>query len=120
MGVLAPKTPSDTNEPARSDQRSTGRGRWIRRGALIALAAFLLAVGIFFVRYGDKDDGALFEPFQLPTTIEDAQDWLAAHADSDGLPFDVDASTTSGAEAVALADTLDAYNNGDIGPGHCE
>jgi cardiolipin synthase len=33
------------------------------------LLALLVAMAIFFVRYGDKDDGPLFEPFQLPTTI---------------------------------------------------
>ncbi len=45
---------------------------------------------------------------------------IAANDDSDGLPFDVDASSTAGAAAVELAETLDAYNNGDIGPGHCD
>ena len=69
MGLSVPKPRSDTSAPARSDQRSSARGRWIRRGTLIALAALVLAVAIFFIRYGDKDDGPLLEPFQLPTTI---------------------------------------------------
>src|SRR6185436_17543427 len=72
MGVLAPKTTSDTSEPARPDDPPTrrgGHGRGVRRGALYGLLALLVGMAIFFLRYGDKDDGPLFEPFQLPSTI---------------------------------------------------
>ncbi len=73
MGLLVPRTPEDTSAPAasgdRSATRSAGHARRVRRGALFGLVALLLAVGIFFVRYADKDDGPLFEPFQLPATI---------------------------------------------------
>jgi cardiolipin synthase len=72
MGVLVPKSPSDTSAPARADDpppRRGGRGHLVRRGALFGLLALLIGVGIFFYRYGDKDDGPLFEPFRLPTTI---------------------------------------------------
>jgi cardiolipin synthase A/B len=68
MGLLVPRTQSDTSAPAAEGDRSA-HGRRVKRGVLAGLAALLLAVGIFFVRYGDKDDGPLFEPFQLPTTI---------------------------------------------------
>jgi cardiolipin synthase len=72
MGVLAPKMPSDTSEPARADDRPArgeGHGKRVQRGAVYGLLALLVAMAIFFVRYGDKDDGPLFEPFQLPATI---------------------------------------------------
>ncbi len=55
----------------------------------------------------------------VSSTIADADAWLAANADADGmLPFGK--STADRGTATALADTLDAYNNGFTGPGHCD
>ncbi|MCK6592645.1 MAG: hypothetical protein L6Q76_34245 [Polyangiaceae bacterium] len=57
----------------------------------------------------------------VSSAIADADAWLAANADADGsLPFGVSPASAEGAEATALATTLDQYNNGLIGPGHCE
>ena len=72
MGVLAPKTPSDTSAAAPSAEeppRGGGHGKHVPRGVLYGLLALIVGVGVFFVRYADKDDGSLFEPFQLPATI---------------------------------------------------
>jgi hypothetical protein len=57
----------------------------------------------------------------VSSAVTDADAWLAANADADGtLPFGVSPASAQGAEATALATTLDQYNNGVIGPGHCE
>lgn len=52
----------------------------------------------------------------LGTTMDDVDTWLAAHDDGDGLPF----GTRSWDGAEAWHDSLDAFNNGEIGPGHCD
>ena len=45
-------------------------------------------------------------------TIADAQAWLAANKDADGLlPYGVAPSSAAGQVAVALAATLDSFNN---------
>lgn len=50
-----------------------------------------------------------------------ADAWLTANADADGaLPDGVAADSAAGAEAVSIAATLDDFNNGLIGPGHCD
>ena len=36
------------------------------------------------------------------------------------LPYGIDSDTAAGAEAVNIAQILDEYNNGIIGPGHCD
>lgn len=48
--------------------------------------------------------------------------WLANHFELDGMgqPSFAHTSTAEGMVAVLLAETLDEYNNGEIGPGHCE
>ncbi len=50
--------------------------------------------------------------------IADAQAWMSAHAAA--LPAGVHASTDAGADAVAIADRLAAFNEGIDGPGHCD
>lgn len=47
-------------------------------------------------------------------TIADADDWLVGH------PVGTNPKGPSRAIGIALSETLDAYNNGDIGPGHCD
>jgi hypothetical protein len=52
----------------------------------------------------------------ISATIAAAHAWLIANADGDGrLPFGIKSSV-----ATALADTLADYNEGTIGPGHCD
>lgn len=64
---------------------------------------------------GGASDSAIAGP------LNDAEMWFLAHVDADGLlPFAVAAGSAEGAEAVAIAAVLDEYNNGVIGPGHCE
>ncbi|MCZ7686042.1 MAG: hypothetical protein M5U28_47690 [Sandaracinaceae bacterium] len=50
--------------------------------------------------------------------IADAQAWLSANGTV--LPFGIATSSAAGMQAVALATTLRDYNEGHIGPGHCE
>lgn len=57
----------------------------------------------------------------VSSAVADADAWLAANADADGtLPFGVSPASAAGAQGTSLATTLDQYNNGLIGPGHCE
>lgn len=57
----------------------------------------------------------------VDATVAAADAWLAANADADGLlPFGVPSASAAGADGVALSAILDDYNNGLIGPGHCE
>lgn len=58
---------------------------------------------------------------EVTGTIDDAQHWMIDHADADGrLPYGVAPSSSAGHDAVDLADTLDAFNNGRMGPRHCD
>lgn len=52
----------------------------------------------------------------LGTTMDDVDAWLAAHDDGDGLPFG--SRKWDGADGWHT--TLDDFNNGRIGPGHCD
>jgi hypothetical protein len=54
------------------------------------------------------------DPSDVATTIADADDWLIEH------PLGSDPSNPDRAEGIALAGVLDEYNNGLIGPGHCD
>lgn len=54
------------------------------------------------------------DPGAVETTITDADDWLSTYPPGSNPP---DPDHTVG---VGLAETLDDYNNGLIGPGHCE
>jgi hypothetical protein len=57
----------------------------------------------------------------VASAMADGDAWLAANADADGaLPFGVSPSSPEGAQATATSNVLDQYNNGLIGPGHCE
>ena len=53
------------------------------------------------------------DPSAVETTIADADEWLIEH------PLGGDPADPDRAQGIALAETLDAYNNGEIGPGHC-
>ncbi len=50
----------------------------------------------------------------VATTIADADAWLIAH------PLGSNPSNPDRAAGIALAHALDNYNNGEIGPGHCD
>jgi hypothetical protein len=52
--------------------------------------------------------------------VAQAQAWLSANAGGKLLPYGVSASSAAGAQAVALANQLDAYNNGLAGVSHCK
>ena len=51
----------------------------------------------------------------LDTTVGDADEWLGDHPPLGSAPSDPDR-----AQGIALAETLDEYNTGVIGPGACE
>ncbi len=53
---------------------------------------------------------------EVSTSIDAADAWLVAHDDGDGLPLSV--GSWDGGEEIK--DALDAWNNGDSGPGHCD
>ncbi len=54
------------------------------------------------------------DPGAVTTTITDADNWLGEHL------LGSDPSNPDRAQGIALADTLDEYNNGVIDPGHCD
>ena len=57
----------------------------------------------------------------IAATIDAAMAWMTANADGDGLlPFGVRGGTPAHTTATRLATLLAAYDEGVIGPGHCE
>ncbi len=54
------------------------------------------------------------DPSAVEQALDDADSWLGAH------PLGSDPSNPDRAQGVALAEILDSYNNGLIGPGHCD
>jgi hypothetical protein len=53
---------------------------------------------------------------QVGSALQAAQDWMSANKDADGrLPY----GCAAGGDATAISDTLDSYNNGHLGPPHC-
>jgi hypothetical protein len=59
-------------------------------------------------------------PPEVETALADADAWMAANKDADGkLPYGTPKTGAAHDEAVALSATLDSYNQGTIGPGHC-
>lgn len=54
------------------------------------------------------------DPGAVESTIDDADTWLTTH------PLGSDLSDSDRAEGIALADILDQYNDGEIGPGSCD
>ncbi len=55
-----------------------------------------------------------------PLNIADADAWMAANKDADGrLPYGT-STDPAGAQASSLGDSLASYNQGEIGPGHCD
>jgi hypothetical protein len=54
----------------------------------------------------------------IDATIAQAQAWLSANGTT--LPFGVSTTSAAGAQAVAIAKTLDDYNNGLSGVPHCD
>lgn len=61
----------------------------------------------------NTNNGASSTP-EVDQAMADALDWFNTH--DPGVP----SSSTDGQEAVMLSQILDDYNNGLIGPGHCE
>lgn len=56
----------------------------------------------------------------IAATLDDAYAWLADNADADGrLPYGRTSGTSAHDAGTAISGTLDDYNNGRIGPGHC-
>ena len=64
----------------------------------------------------NMENGA--DPSVVEDIIADADNWLVDNGDT--LPYNIKTDTPEGAVAVDLAETLDDYNNGIIGPGHCD
>jgi uncharacterized repeat protein (TIGR01451 family) len=54
------------------------------------------------------------DPSAVATTIDQADDWLTTH------PLGSDPPHPDREQAIVLSETLDDYNNGLIGPGHCD
>lgn len=54
------------------------------------------------------------DPSALGTTVDDADGWLVAH------PLGTDPADPDGAQGIALAETLEEYNTGVIGPRSCD
>ncbi|WP_437588677.1 hypothetical protein [Sorangium sp. So ce1000] len=56
----------------------------------------------------------------LGGALADAEAWMAANKDADGrLPYGIKQGDAAG-DAVALSDALADFNEGGIGPGHCD
>jgi len=70
------------------------------------------------------------DPTEAEDAIAEANDWLASHPEATPTAAPAKGKKTKAAKtqisdedrqvAITLADVLDAYNNGDIGPGHCD
>lgn len=59
-------------------------------------------------------------PAEVASALNDAEAWMTANKDADGtLPYGVK-SGAAAAAAVALSETLASFNEGGIGPGHCD
>ena len=57
---------------------------------------------------------------QVGPVIAQAQAWMSANRGSNAsLPYGIAAGSPAGQQATSLADQLDAYNNGHLGPPHC-
>ncbi len=56
------------------------------------------------------------DPSDIEDTLDAALDWLDDYA---SLPAGVSPSSPDGSEAVELADELERFNSGVMGPGHC-
>ena len=54
------------------------------------------------------------DPSAVETSVGDADNWLGAH------PLGSDPSNPARAQGITLAAILDDYNQGRIGPGHCD
>jgi len=74
--------------------------------ATYILARQLIATKLNLLRGADAS--------ALEATVIDADSWLSAH------PLGTDPSDPDRAEGIALAETLEQYNSGEIGPGVCE
>jgi len=74
--------------------------------ATYILARQLIATKLNLLRGADAS--------ALETTVMDADGWLSAH------PLGTDPSDPDRADGIALAETLDQYNDGEIGPGSCD
>jgi hypothetical protein len=58
-------------------------------------------------------------PADVAAALDAAQAWLIANRDTDGrLPFGITGGPER-AEAIAISEVLNAYNEGSLGPGPC-
>ena len=74
-------------------------------------ATYILAYQLIAAKLNVANGADLDE---IDVTIEEADDWLSAH------PLGSDPSDPDREEGILLAETLDNYNNGLLGPSHCE
>jgi hypothetical protein len=83
----------------------------VRGDASIILANQLIAA---LLNYGAYDPA-------ISGVVAMAHAWLAANADADGrLPYGTRPGSTAHGIATGLADMLAEYNEGRVGPGHCD
>lgn len=60
-------------------------------------------------------------PGSVADAMADADAWLVSNADADGrLPFGPAATEGAHVAASGIATELDAFNMGNVGPGHCD
>ena len=78
-------------------------------------ASIILAYQLIAAKL-NVENGA--SPSTIQNTLEDADEWMAQFDAK--LPYRIKTNTEQGQIAVELAETLDQYNNGIIGPGHCD
>ncbi len=74
--------------------------------ATYILARQLIATKLNLLRGADAS--------ALGTTVSDADDWLSGH------PLGSDPSESDRDDGITLAETLQQYNSGEIGPGSCD
>jgi hypothetical protein len=82
--------------------------------------AVLILLHQYIAAYLNVASGA--DSSAIDEVAAEALEWLETYfeLDANGDPSFVHASTPEGEKAIELAAILDAFNNGYIGPGHCD
>lgn len=59
-------------------------------------------------------------PSSVETALQDAEQWLKDHIDENGVIETASPGSDDGEDAIDLSKLLESYNEGEIGPGHCD
>lgn len=82
-------------------------------------ASLILAHQLIAARLNEAAGASV--PSSVADALNDADAWLVANADADGrLPFGPAATQDVHEAATGLATVLDDFNQGLVGPGHCD